>query len=315
MHPLRFRVVRMGVIAASTLALYGQGVVIAVFNRSFYCDFKERLVCIGSLSLGISPLNVLTAFPDEGMLPSLGLRTGLPVRFSGRSLLAVGDRLVLAVAGAEVWRPCAPPHPDFRLAKTGLEALEQALIGRLPTEGLAGWIDPFFQHVPATNPVLNRAVVPLNRLQVWLAKALGEPRVPTDPDLSSLKGLLGLGPGLTPSGDDLLGGIMLALKALNKRALLKTFSRAVLHAMDEQVNPISAAHLRASMDGTGCAAVHGVINRILSGKREKWPERLNEIDGLGHTSGWDMLTGIVIVFRLWLEHGANRFPRISSDRL
>lgn len=301
-YSAQFHVVRLGPIAMRILSECGQGLVIAVFDRCFYGRIGDDLICVGSASLGMCPLNVITTIPHGG-IRLLALEVDMPFRIADGCIKMRTGHLVLTLDGARTWtpEPVDPLAPE-RL-KSGLEALEKATIHRLPEEGLGRFIRPaqeWESTMPAT-PVLSHAVEPLGRLQAWLRVALANPLAIKRPDILLWQELLGLGPGLTPSGDDLIGGVMLALHNLGQLPLLKAFSVAVAQVVAERTNVISAAHLRGAMEGMGHEAIHRIIAAVLSGEQEKIPQLIEKVKKIGHTSGWDTLAGIVIVFRLWQE--------------
>ena len=69
---------------------------------------------------------------------------------------------------------------------------------------------------------------PIGRLAEILAVAMSaDQSLPPDTSLWVSR-LVGLGPGLTPSGDDFLGGMMIALGLLGRPALMSQFSAMVL---------------------------------------------------------------------------------------
>ena len=68
-----FAVAALGEIAQSILRGHSHGAVLAVFRRSFYIQFGNDVICIGSVGLGKGPLNALAIVPDHLAWPSLGL--------------------------------------------------------------------------------------------------------------------------------------------------------------------------------------------------------------------------------------------------
>ncbi|MBN2427507.1 MAG: DUF2877 domain-containing protein [Deltaproteobacteria bacterium] len=300
-YPIRFQALKMGAAAARVLTRSGQGYVNAVFKRCFYCEINDNFICIGSPTLGMCPLNVTTSMPEGDIRVFPGLVTGMAVRVCGDYVRIGGERFLLKTDGGGVWLPPPPSATDPQKIKSGLNALEKVAAPRLPKDGLGRFIDTFPFPTLRTEPVLTQAAWPLKRLQGWLRQSLADPQNIQDPDIFSWKRLLGLGPGLTPSGDDLVGGVMLGLHSLGCFPIIKTLSSAITQVLAESTNPISAAHLRCAMEGTGSKTAHSAINAILSGNRKEISQIPVDIEKIGHTSGWDMLAGIVIVFRLWLE--------------
>ncbi len=119
--------------------------------------------------------------------------------------------------------------------------------------------------------------------------------------------LVGLGPGLTPSGDDFLGGLLFAARSL-KTAYPQDFNwedEPVMDMIDwasTQTHPISHAILRDHAFGHGPEPLHDVVTSLLKGQDLGLTiEGAERLLGIGDTSGWDilagMLTGMLLVER------------------
>ncbi|HRD78708.1 MAG TPA: DUF2877 domain-containing protein [Hyphomicrobiaceae bacterium] len=110
----------------------------------------------------------------------------------------------------------------------------------------------------------------------------------------AVRRLLGLGPGLTPSGDDILAGMLIALHA-SGRANVATELAAIIASMpSELTSVISWAHLDAAAEGLPGPAIHRALIAILAGDHAALSGVLDVIDTVGHCSGWDMLAGAVV---------------------
>jgi hypothetical protein len=109
--------------------------------------------------------------------------------------------------------------------------------------------------------------------------------------------LVGLGPGLTPSGDDFLGGLLFAAHSL-KTAYPGSFyweQEAIADLVDwaqTQTNPLSHAVLSDLALGHGPEPLHDLLTSLLTGQDLGCVmEAVARLLGIGHTSGWDMLAG------------------------
>ena len=111
--------------------------------------------------------------------------------------------------------------------------------------------------------------------------------------LTSAAGLVGLGPGLTPSGDDFIGGAMVALRILGRGDIADRLVDWVLPLALAGTSRISRAHLTEAARGEGAGALHGMIEAIVGPVGGDISSRLEAIDAVGHTSGWDALAGAV----------------------
>ena len=103
--------------------------------------------------------------------------------------------------------------------------------------------------------------------------------------------LIGLGPGLTPAGDDFVGGAMIALRAYGKNAghaaLADRIAAWALPLAKERTNRISRAHLECAAAGEG----HEALHLFLCSYEQKHLEALARI---GHTSGLDAAAGALL---------------------
>jgi hypothetical protein len=119
------------------------------------------------------------------------------------------------------------------------------------------------------------------------------------------KALVGLGPGLTPSGDDFLGGLLFQLHHLS--AVYPEVLRWERAPVDDlltwagtQTNPISSALLRDHIEGHGSEPLHALVAQLLRGDEpEIMRMSVQRLLRIGSTSGWDLLAG-VLMGMLWI---------------
>jgi hypothetical protein len=235
----------------------GEGEVRAAFRRSFYLSYADgRYACVGDASVGCGPLNALV---DDFRLPP------------------PGSRVALSLARAERWAPAAlPPNPAIDIG-----ALQYAARGHVPREGLGGLI------VGAHNSLSGHAQPALDAIDRWLVGNALE---------DEAQGLIGLGPGLTPSGDDYLGGVLIALQHLDRKPQAQSLWRWLQPRL-QRTSPISAAHLGAAAAGEGHEALHACLEALCS-RNADWPRTLAQVANVGHVSGWDSLAGMTAVAKL-----------------
>ncbi|MEU6740415.1 DUF2877 domain-containing protein [Streptosporangium sandarakinum] len=109
--------------------------------------------------------------------------------------------------------------------------------------------------------------------------------------------LVGLGPGLTPSGDDVLAGTLVALRHLGTAAgarravrLADRLGAAVARDARGRTTAVSATLLHCAARGQACAEVLAVLRALTGG----WPlePALERLLRLGHTSGADLAWGL-----------------------
>jgi hypothetical protein len=277
----------VGNAARGTLHAGGAGSVLAVFRRSFYVRFGSDLVCVGPLALRRGPLNALYATVDPVSWLDSGLAPGAEVRSDGRRL---DDRFAFDFGPADVWEPPAAPLSAIAPLDAGVQLL--AAMARQRSPGGLGallWLpantldENAFE---ASDPLLRAALPPVAAVRRWLAAALARVEAPPP----AIDALIGLGPGLTPSGDDFLCGAMAALHYLHRADVASRLAAIVLPRLSA-TNLISAAYLRCASTGDASSVLFDVLDCLHAADELLLAQRLDAVDRVGHTSGWDCLAG------------------------
>jgi hypothetical protein len=106
-------------------------------------------------------------------------------------------------------------------------------------------------------------------------------------------GLLGLGPGLTPAGDDLLAGLLVGLSG--RPDLRDPLAAAIRRHAPARTTWLSAELLRLAAAGLAAPAVVAVADALAGhGDDEALPRALPGLLALGHTSGPALARGLLL---------------------
>jgi uncharacterized protein DUF2877 len=268
----------------------GESRIVAVFARSFYlANAAGALACIGPAGLGRGPLNVLCEVPAGLDFLASGLHAGDAASCRAGVLLA-GGCFACSLSGAMSWRPLQPASPGAATLARGLAALA-ATTHDSAADGFAPLVGALARRGRVTeggSPLLQLAAPGIAALADWLASRGKD----APPAVAAI--LLGLGPGLTPSGDDLVGGAMIALRALGRGDLASRLADWALPLARERTGAISLAHLACAAGGEGSAALHDLLNALLAADGEGIAAGVAALAALGHSSGWDMLAGATL---------------------
>ena len=108
-------------------------------------------------------------------------------------------------------------------------------------------------------------------------------------------GLLGRGDGLTPEGDDVVCGMMLALRAVD----ISFEADRLLAAARERTHAISLAHLRAAASGLAAAPVHEALAALVDADNHEPERAFAGLARVGHTSGASVLSGMKAALAAW----------------
>ncbi|HEY6104098.1 MAG TPA: DUF2877 domain-containing protein [bacterium] len=279
----------------------GQGSVLAAFARSCYVELRGRIVAVVAPELLNGPLNLVVPFPSETTL--YHIPPGGNVAVTG-GVLEIAGRLSIDFAPARQWRSHIEPMTvvaarAVELART-LASIRTILDRDAPQGSFAR---------AAGRP--QRAADGMARLSAALrtGDAALAGRAAID--------LAGLGPGLTPSGDDVLAGALLAV-AISEPPDAHDIRAQIMASVRGRTTRISEAYLAPAADGDAGEAWHTLIDlmryvEVPPGNKPfrssnglvgdgageaRRPERLEAavrgIIAVGETSGADMLSGFVL---------------------
>ena len=222
------------------------------------------------------------------------------VGFEATGYAWLGDELVWARAGGGVdhprhmhsrWQPTPLRMTAARL-RNGAAIATTLLQSRSAGAGLQGLL-PWYLGSGACAFPLNHAEPRLNAVRAALERndavafALAAPR------------LLGLGPGLTPSGDDFIGAALFALahapRAGWARPLRALRGRLLGAAIAGATNPISTALLSDLMSGVGYRPLHELLAALNAGDVARIAVALSALLTIGASSGADLTAGLLAV--------------------
>ena len=109
--------------------------------------------------------------------------------------------------------------------------------------------------------------------------------------------LIGLGSGLTPSGDDFVGGLLFAFHALRSTYPGSSWIELPVEPYSAKTNFIGLTLLRDLAHGHAVAPLHQIANGLLGRDpfESLYPFVLQLI-GVGNSTGWDLLAGLLTGF-------------------
>jgi len=291
-NPLLPTVREVGLFAEAILRHARNGRVVAVFERSFYVAFSDGWVCVGLSHIGSGPLHVICGSRPRGW-PQVG--SSITV---AEGLFLLDNMPFATLDGAVVWKPEQAPDWTTASLRRGLDVASEFWRTDAFEDGLAatGYVE-----LPANPTLLVSAAMPgITAVDRIVAHALDGREVLSE-DREAIVGLIGLGPGLTPSGDDVLGGALIALTSLGLLSVRDELWRGCSGSLD-RTNDVSRVHLQTAARGCGAAALHNAINATISGRVDRLPAYLAKLSTIGHSSGRDSFAGALIALRAAAPH-------------
>jgi len=250
-----------------------------------------------SRRIGNGPLNAVVSHFQ--VLASL-LHPGDTIHGDGAAL-SLGQDWRLALAPAADW----DPHPDYsilarrpRVVAGNLDWLRHHLLLEAPPTSLAA-------PRPAVTPGAFSGPPASVRIQMHAGELIdGLKDAQSRGDLNQVAALAsrlaGLGPGLTPAGDDWLAGWLVGLRAAaamddeDRPLAVNAVAQAVVDSARARTSRLSLAFLQAAADGAVAQAWHALLAALPDADPMPLHRAAAEIMHHGATSGSDMLAGFLV---------------------
>lgn len=301
-----------------------EGKVHTVFRRVINIVWPDgNLSSISRVDVSNGPANIVTSLPVASDFTPYGLGPGTLVWLdTDLTTLNIGS-LSVSLKNATLWEsPLAhfrAPLPASQI-QANLVKVERWL-SLLPSKSFG--LAELFPHLEAlrsgtylppahTDPVTYLAGQAINSLLPALRIA----------DRTSIKesasSLIGLGPGLTPSGDDYLAGLLLSL-AIAAKLLPESFqpaqndlSNTVIELAPRLTNDLSCQMLLFAARGTGSELMENMVLALFCATQTKNSliQAAVDLSDVGASSGFDQLLGIMSGASLYFScfQGTDSYP-------
>jgi len=261
--------------------------VLSRFRRVVNMRDGDRLVSLVSPAVEAGPVNIVLSDFDAGSVRFLNVRRG-SISLNGRALSTESTTLYSSTfdvrgAGAASLRP----------ASSLLSAL---LAERAPLESLAHLVDT--NRVSRMRPGFQRELA-LHARACVRDMFFGDM-------LRGVSRLRGSGAGLTPSGDDLIVGVVVALHVLEQvSGRSHRRARELVGRAADGGGMLCRTFLRLALDGCVSESMRALVLSLVGGSSMELATALGDVMEVGATSGADMAVGLC----LGVKHGLSGWPR------
>jgi hypothetical protein len=207
-----------------------------------------------------------------------------------------------------------PSPPDPKTLRFFIKVLCNEILLSRRFDGVAALLHLFMDRSPVFSISRSIPVNRWSRLSLPFAEKLIQSVKDRDSNLfqEAWEGLLGLGPGLTPSGDDFLEGFMAAHHIMASPFVqnldILDSNESLRETAEKKTVPISCQFLSCALRGVYSEILYMVFESLRSTEqlrkngnplqlRQREKKQIEYFLKWGHSSGADTLTGIV--FGLW----------------
>jgi len=281
------------------------GTIHSVFNKAMNVALDGTLLALLSTELPHMPNSVrLSSSVTKELLPIL--RPGMEVRVGNDRLNIPAYNVSLRLPETPAWEP----RPDITAYQWHRETVVQhvCLLAHLLADkpqqgGLTPLVRPLLLGQSTQKTPLSQMALPKLQLlaqESWRQNIVGVEK--------ATQGLAGLGPGLTPSGDDVLGGFaaIMALLSLQLSAdsLPRNYIASIIAAVAKPRTTMLSAVLLEYASRGEVSEQFGTLLLILSYPVEASETILDAADrvlAFGASSGGDTLLGMLL--GLWALEG------------
>lgn len=279
------------------------------FDASVHSVFQSAL----NLRLNVES-NLLTLIvSSEGDLPQ-GIRLSTPDGFSFENfqtgepaicrdgmLHFEKNSLTIQLSSARRWK-CDLPALRFDPAKPAVSAAWNFVWEALNKRQKRSEAQIIAEEISHSNELAQAGV--LRKVSQAMHGLLHATRQHDLTNIAAIRALIGLGSGLTPSGDDLLigylAGLWCTLQDKNERLQFISRLGQTTLSLLSQTNDISRTYLYHAVLGQVSSRLVDLVETLCHGENF---ERLSDLGEsamkVGHTSGMDTVTGLLIGLTAW----------------
>jgi hypothetical protein len=295
---MKIRISHFGFFAQQVLERSESARVSGIASRGIYLQPEDDLTLYLSLEDFRGPL---TLNLEEGSTRLEKIKAGCSVRFNTGEMQFPDEKITISFEDSNIWHP-SPVDNEIKIKPGHLDSIISLVNKLIPESPYLPLLSNNPSQIPGV-PVIGERILNLqNALKTGSPEKIAK---------ESTK-LLGLGPGLTPLGDDFLLGVLLTLNRwghiiLPLRSdiqksdpeshptnLVNYLNQIILENTRLKTTQISASLLACAMEGAADERLLKVLDGLISGSAITQNE-LRNLLRWGHSSGITVLAGMMAV--------------------
>lgn len=294
------------------------GRVIALYDRSILIKLPMMHVSLVEPTLGAGPFSISFSTSDEFRELKVRAYLGQTVSFHQSSVAS--NVWAVDLTGATIWERNVNEYSDRQPSVSNISGRLEQLIEIAPentlfrccNRGVASQTRGRAAAMSMDQAIDSYLINVLKDSEDAFRRAL-EHSSGLPPELF---GLLGAGKGLTPTGDDVLVGILLSLNMLDQLDTSKPWLIALSEATKVSTQPFSAQFVLGACHGYVGERLNKLFDQIVVAPRFDALETATLAQSIGHSSGWDTLVGLHYVCRIMasVEHSCRQTAVVASCR-
>jgi hypothetical protein len=265
----------------------GEGTIEGVHRSALNVRWNGGLLTVAHESLGGLPNGILVDPPIA--LDQIGIAMGMRAECDGAALRVPGASMVVFLSAAASWSPAMPVVRGLAEAAR-IERAERALqlaADQAPRVGLGPLLVGIVDHRASAGALGRATAGSLAAVVEAIDNGSAERAV------AAAVPLIGLGPGATPSGDDLLVGFAAGL-ATREHPLARSFASGVAREAIGRTTSVAECYLVHAGRLEFSERVHAAALAVLTGPEAELRAALTAALAWGASSGADLMVGLLV---------------------
>lgn len=266
----------------------GEGIVYSCYHHVLNFMTDDGLLTILSSEIPCAPKAL--QLTDSVNFLSINVKLGTQVSFIDPYLL-VGNKMLVDLEYAKPWK-CSkiiPININKSDALAGIASVNKLILKNQKKYGACRWYQTYIgKNVLDTKDSIELALH--RRINDFIhGWHIG--------DLTPVEKLIGVGYGLTPSGDDFLCGFYFTIYQLTPKNIQASNLRAKVLSLKKHMSEISSQMIDTYFNGEGNELFYQFLNAVLLNDIIALNNTYQGILKFGSTSGLDIMVGILTGLR------------------
>ncbi|KAF0111847.1 MAG: hypothetical protein FD147_649 [Chloroflexi bacterium] len=288
-----FNAVQIGGLALEALGAGAPGKAVGVTSKGIFLNSADKILFLTGAGYK-SPFNLQVRQMND---LSNTVVAGDEFTVSDNAILFPLHEIVIDVHRAKLWQPSQPPK-NTNSDRTQAERIELILGRMCENDSKKGWL--FLGNCGDTD--LEPLGSAKDRIKNITTAFMSSFKI-SDLTycLDTARSIIGLGGGLTPSGDDWLAGFMLFHARIDQsmgknNPFFASLGESLTEMSFQKTTKISANRIEAACRGWAEEIFLDAVDYIVAIEKELSETKIKYIMGFGHSSGVDTCMGI---FAAW----------------
>jgi hypothetical protein len=284
-----YEAIQIGGLAKEVIKTGVQGSVIGVVSKGIFINSGDKIIFLTSAAYK-SPYNIQVRLIEQ---IADNLNTGDICHLVGDSISFPQSQLTIDLKRAEVWFPDAPK----KITCSREQQIERVNLLCQKMNGIdsnKGWL--FLRDIGSLE--IGGLNSENNRIRDAVQSFVENSNASNLPGcLLTASSIIGLGGGLTPSGDDWLTGFMLIQSRVDqstgiKRSFVDSLGKSLIEMATQKTTKISANRISAACSGWAEEIFLDLVEHILVQDSTFSESQIRLIMEFGHSSGVDTSMGV-----------------------